>query len=191
MPRLTSRLATMLETMSTSAKVIRRPVAGKTIASRSGYFAALFSSRLARLYVADTWPPSRRWCRQPTQPPSARREDPGRSPEIGAHGAHRQRAERQTHGAQDVDPEQVGDAAAARGVVEGQAQVGPDEPPRAGLRPQARPVQLRGAHPRLDPWLGLVDPGLADPRLAVDGGDAGQRRLPLRPVPRVDEVVEG
>ena len=35
-PLLTRKLATMLATMSTSAYVIRRPVAGKTIASRSG-----------------------------------------------------------------------------------------------------------------------------------------------------------
>src|SRR4051794_39216633 len=156
MPRLTSRLATMLETRSTSANDIRRPVAGKTIASRSGYFAALFSSRLARLYVADTWPPSRRWCRQPTDPRSARREDPGRSTEVGAHGAHRERTDRETDGTQDVDAEPVGDGAAARRVVEAQAQVGPDEAPGAGLRPETRPFELGGAHLRLEPRLGLV-----------------------------------
>ena len=48
----------MLATASTSAYVIRRALAGKTMASRSGYFRALSSSRVARLYVADMWPPS-------------------------------------------------------------------------------------------------------------------------------------
>ena len=41
----------MLATVSTSAYVSRRPVAGKTMASRSGWASALFSSRLERLYV--------------------------------------------------------------------------------------------------------------------------------------------
>ena len=39
----------MFASMSTSAYDIRRPVAGKTIASRSGYFVALVSSRVAKL----------------------------------------------------------------------------------------------------------------------------------------------
>ena len=64
-------------------------------------------------------------------------------------------------------------------VGEGQGQRRREAAPGADLGPAVRPVELGGLHRRADPRLRDVDPGLPDPRLAVDVLDAGQAGLPL------------
>nr|WP_127479561.1 phosphatase PAP2 family protein [Nocardioides pantholopis] len=80
-------------------------------------------------------------------------------------------------------------ASGSRGELEGE--LGTEPAPGALLGPAVRAVQDRGPHPRPQAEGGHVHPGLADPRPAVDLGHPDQAGLPGRPVPRLDQVVEG
>jgi hypothetical protein len=120
---------------------------------------------------------------------SAAGEEPRRTPQVRADGVRRQRVEHERE--RSAQPHRgLHDAAAGRrGEVEGQLRR--DPAPGAALGPSVRAVELGRLHARAQARDRHVDPGLTDGRLAGDVLDAGQAGLPLRPMARVDQVVEG